>query len=106
MADNTPTLVGHRGCAAHAPENTLGGFASAAEMGCDLLTATDRLQPAGAIYLAMDEADVQRILSHPHAMIGSDGLPHDEHPRRVRRAQYGPRPQRQMRCAEFAGRHL
>ena len=35
MADNTPTLVGHRGCAAHAPENTLGGFARAAEMGCD-----------------------------------------------------------------------
>ena len=23
---------------------------------------------------------MQRILSHPNAMIGSDGLPHDEHP--------------------------
>ncbi len=28
----------------------------------------------------MDEEDVQRILSHPNAMFGSDGLPHDEHP--------------------------
>jgi N-acyl-D-amino-acid deacylase len=28
----------------------------------------------------MDEADVQRILSYPYAMVGSDGLPHDSHP--------------------------
>ena len=28
----------------------------------------------------MDEADVQRVLTYPHAMIGSDGLPHDQHP--------------------------
>ena len=28
----------------------------------------------------MSEEDVQRILQHPNAMIGSDGLPHDEHP--------------------------
>jgi len=40
----------------------------------------DRLQPAGAIYFIMDEADVRRVLSFPHAMIGSDGLPHDSHP--------------------------
>ena len=52
----------------------------AGEFGCDLLEAARRLQPAGAIYFAMDEEDVQRILSHPGAMIGSDGLPHDEHP--------------------------
>jgi len=39
--------------------------------------------PAGAIYFSMDEADVQRILSFEHTMIGSDGLPHDAapHPR-------------------------
>ncbi|MDX1604795.1 MAG: D-aminoacylase [Candidatus Competibacterales bacterium] len=42
--------------------------------------AADRLQPAGAIYFMMDEADVQRILAYPHTMIGSDGLPHDAHP--------------------------
>jgi N-acyl-D-amino-acid deacylase len=28
----------------------------------------------------MDEADVQRVLSFPLTMIGSDGLPHDDHP--------------------------
>jgi N-acyl-D-amino-acid deacylase len=42
--------------------------------------AAGRLAPAGAIYFRMDEADVQRILAYPHTMIGSDGLPHDEHP--------------------------
>ncbi len=52
----------------------------AAEMGCDIYAAADRLQPAGAIYFSMNEADVQRILSHPNAMIGSDGLPFDAHP--------------------------
>jgi N-acyl-D-amino-acid deacylase len=41
------------------------------------------LQPAGAIYFAMSEADVSRILAHPMAMVGSDGLAHDlsPHPR-------------------------
>ncbi|MEO6016251.1 MAG: amidohydrolase family protein, partial [Polaromonas sp.] len=38
------------------------------------------LQPAGAIYFAMSEDDVSRILSHPMAMIGSDGLAHDVRP--------------------------
>ncbi|MGI9336654.1 MAG: N-acyl-D-amino-acid deacylase family protein [Gammaproteobacteria bacterium] len=52
----------------------------AAEMGCSEAQAIDRLQPAGAIYFMMDEADVRRILSYPHTMIGSDGLPHDEFP--------------------------
>jgi N-acyl-D-amino-acid deacylase len=28
----------------------------------------------------MDEADVRRVLSFPLTMIGSDGLPHDDHP--------------------------
>ena len=52
----------------------------AAEMGCDKFEAAERLQPAGAIYFSMDEDDVQRILYYPNAMIGSDGLPHDERP--------------------------
>lgn len=38
------------------------------------------LQPAGAIYFSMDEADVERILAYPETMIGSDGLPHDTFP--------------------------
>lgn len=52
----------------------------AAEMGVSLEEAAERLRPAGAIYFMMDEADVRRILAYPHTMIGSDGLPHDEHP--------------------------
>ncbi len=52
----------------------------AAELGCDELEAAERLKPAGAIYFAMDESDVQRVIRYPHAMIASDGLPHDTHP--------------------------
>lgn len=45
--------------------------------------AIAKLLPAGAVYFAMDENDVQRILAHDATMIGSDGLPHDAapHPR-------------------------
>jgi N-acyl-D-amino-acid deacylase len=42
--------------------------------------AAERLLPAGAIFFQMDEQDVQRILAHRLAMIGSDGLPHDAFP--------------------------
>jgi N-acyl-D-amino-acid deacylase len=42
--------------------------------------AANQLLPAGAIYFMMSEDDVRRVLSFPHTMIGSDGLPHDEHP--------------------------
>ena len=42
--------------------------------------AAERLLPAGAIFFQMDEQDVQRILAHRLAMIGSDGLPHDTFP--------------------------
>ncbi|MGH6892144.1 MAG: N-acyl-D-amino-acid deacylase family protein [Dongiaceae bacterium] len=52
----------------------------AAEWGCSQEDAAKKLQPAGAVYFAMEEADVQRILRYPHTMIGSDGLPHDAHP--------------------------
>jgi len=52
----------------------------AAEWGCTQEEAAERLMPAGAIYVTMDEADVRRILQHPLCMIGSDGLPHDRHP--------------------------
>ena len=55
----------------------------AAEMGLDRAAAIERLLPAGAIYFSMAEDDVQRILSFPETMIGSDGIPHDAipHPR-------------------------
>ena len=52
----------------------------AGEMGCSMKEAADRIQPAGAIYFMMDEKDVQAAMSHPGAMIGSDGIPFDAHP--------------------------
>ncbi|MBR7746383.1 N-acyl-D-amino-acid deacylase family protein [Undibacterium baiyunense] len=52
----------------------------AAEWGVDQKTAARRLHPAGAVYFQMREDDVERVLSYPHTMIGSDGLPHDSHP--------------------------
>jgi N-acyl-D-amino-acid deacylase len=58
-------------------------FALAKERGMDPVALAGRLQPAGAVYFAMSQEDVNRILSHPMAMIGSDGLAHDvsPHPR-------------------------
>jgi len=44
------------------------------------LDAAKRLQPAGAIYHSISEADMRRILVHPATMIGSDGLPNDPRP--------------------------
>ena len=52
----------------------------AGELGCSLKDAATQLTPGGAIYFMMDEEDVQRILSYPHSMVGSDGLPNDKHP--------------------------
>jgi N-acyl-D-aspartate/D-glutamate deacylase len=42
--------------------------------------AARRLMPGGAIYFKMIEEDVETILAHPRAMIGSDGLPFDPRP--------------------------
>jgi N-acyl-D-amino-acid deacylase len=57
--------------------------ALAAERGLDAVATARALVPGGAIYFAMDDADVDRILAHPLAMIGSDGLPAPgvQHPR-------------------------
>ena len=52
----------------------------ARDWGVGIVEAAERLQPAGAIYFMMNEADVRRVLAFPHTMIGSDGLPHDVHP--------------------------
>ena len=65
------------------PHPTAGGrllATIATEWGVPQLEAAQRLQPAGAVYHCMSEADVQRILRHPASMIGSDGLPNDPHP--------------------------
>jgi len=55
----------------------------AKQMNLSVEKTVEKLLPAGAIYFAMDEGDVQRILAFEHTMIGSDGLPHDAapHPR-------------------------
>ncbi len=52
----------------------------AGELGLGIEDAAAALLPAGAIYFMMDEADVQRVLQYPHAIVASDGLPHDEFP--------------------------
>lgn len=52
----------------------------ALELGCTPADAIPKLQPAGAVYFLMDEADVTRIICSSQAMIGSDGLPEDLHP--------------------------
>ena len=48
--------------------------------GLSQVEAAQRLEPGGAIYHEMNEADVSRILAYPHTMIGSDGLPNDPRP--------------------------
>lgn len=52
----------------------------AAEWRCTQQEACERLQPGGACYFQMHEDDVRRVLQYPATMIGSDGLPHDQHP--------------------------
>jgi N-acyl-D-amino-acid deacylase len=54
--------------------------AAAQVLGCTPAEAIAKLQPAGAVYFMMDEADVIRILTSTMAMVGSDGLPDDSHP--------------------------
>jgi N-acyl-D-amino-acid deacylase len=63
------------------PEMAARTLASIAhEWGCSQVQACERLQPGGACYFQMREDDVQRVLRYPATMIGSDGLPHDQHP--------------------------
>ncbi|HZY19620.1 MAG TPA: D-aminoacylase [Ramlibacter sp.] len=50
------------------------------ELGLDDEQTLARLSPAGAIYFLMDPKDVERIITHPLGMVGSDGLPFDRHP--------------------------
>ncbi|WP_448192625.1 N-acyl-D-amino-acid deacylase family protein [Azospirillum sp. sgz301742] len=54
--------------------------AIAADWGCDRATAVERLLPAGAVYFAMDEEDVRRVLAYPRTMIASDGIAGDTRP--------------------------
>jgi len=52
----------------------------AAEWGVSQKEAAVRLKPGNACYFQMHQDDVDRVITHPLSMIGSDGLPHDERP--------------------------
>ncbi|RXJ71784.1 D-aminoacylase [Veronia nyctiphanis] len=52
----------------------------AKEWGVSIEDAARRLQPAGAVYHCMLADDLERVLSHPACMVGSDGLPNDPKP--------------------------
>ncbi len=47
MIDGLPAVIGHRGAAALAPENTLAGFALAADLGCRMVEFDVRLSGDG-----------------------------------------------------------
>jgi N-acyl-D-amino-acid deacylase len=50
----------------------------AAERGVSAQALAAELAPGGAIYFAMSDVDVDRILAHPLTMVGSDGLAHPD----------------------------
>src|SRR5579864_6060164 len=57
--DGRPLLCAHRGARSHAPENTMAGFALAAQMGADLIELDVRLTGDGALAI-MHDATVDR----------------------------------------------
>lgn len=73
VADSKP----HPECNGQLLERIAAGWQCSAEEACE------RLYPAAAIYFQMDDADLERIMTHPAAMIGSDGIASMEtpHPR-------------------------
>jgi N-acyl-D-amino-acid deacylase len=62
--------------------NSAGQYLSklAEKNGLSPVAMAEALMPAGAIYFAMSEADVEQILADPLTLIGSDGLAHDRYP--------------------------
>lgn len=50
-----PSLIGHRGCAGHAPENTLASIKMAAQMGCGWIEADASLLVDGSVILFHDD---------------------------------------------------
>jgi glycerophosphoryl diester phosphodiesterase len=50
-----PPVIGHRGAAARAPENTLAGFRCAKALGCDWVEFDVRLTADGALVLCHDD---------------------------------------------------
>jgi glycerophosphoryl diester phosphodiesterase len=52
---NLPPVIGHRGAAAHAPENTLAGFRAAQALGCTWVEFDVRLTGDGALAVCHDD---------------------------------------------------
>lgn len=67
-------------CKPHPEHNGRDLAEIAQEWNCTVNEAIERLLPAGAVYFHMAEDDVQRIISYPHTMIGSDGIPRGARP--------------------------
>lgn len=55
MSLNLPSVIGHRGAAAYAPENTLAGFRSAHALGCTWVEFDIRLTGDGALVVCHDD---------------------------------------------------
>lgn len=53
---NLPPVIGHRGAAAHAPENTLAGFRTAKALGCAWVEFDVRLTADHALVVCHDDA--------------------------------------------------
>jgi glycerophosphoryl diester phosphodiesterase len=74
---NLPPVIGHRGAAAHAPENTLAGFRAARTLGCAWVEFDVRLTADGALVVCHDDkldrtADGRgRISKLPLAALGA-----------------------------------
>ncbi|MFZ2004035.1 MAG: glycerophosphoryl diester phosphodiesterase [Stellaceae bacterium] len=56
MSLNLPPVIGHRGAAAYAPENTLAGFRAAREFGCTWVEFDVRLTADSALVVCHDDA--------------------------------------------------
>jgi len=52
---SVPPVIGHRGAAAHAPENTLAGFRAAKALGCDWVEFDVRLTGDGWLVVCHDD---------------------------------------------------
>lgn len=72
LEDATKVLITWSEAMPEASGRDLGELA--AEAGVSMVEMAERLLPAGAIYFAMSEDDVQQVLRFDGAMIGSDGL--------------------------------
>ena len=72
-----PVVVGHRGAAGHFPDNSLEGFAGAAELGADWVELDVRLSADGDVFLSHDpetEAGTSVALASS-ADLAEEGLP-------------------------------